>query len=81
MTAMTIRGAKAVMKTKLDKIHQTSMAILEKVGIKLHDPDICQILQKKGITVKDGIAFFTESQVMKYVIKAPKQFKTQYVNR
>jgi trimethylamine--corrinoid protein Co-methyltransferase len=50
------------------------MAILEKVGIKLHHSEICSILQENGIKVKDRIAYFTEEQVMAWVGKAPGKF-------
>lgn len=62
------------MQKKLAKIHQTSMAILEKVGIKLHHSAICSTLQENGIKVKDRIAYFTEEQVMAWVSKAPGEF-------
>jgi trimethylamine--corrinoid protein Co-methyltransferase len=62
------------MQEKLARIHQTSMAILEKVGIKLHHSAICSIIQKNGIKVKDRIAYFTEEQVMAWVAKAPGKF-------
>jgi trimethylamine:corrinoid methyltransferase-like protein len=55
------------MREKVARIHRISMAILEKVGIKLHDSDICSILQKHGIKVKNRIAYFTEEQVMAWI--------------
>lgn len=62
------------MQEKVAKIHRTSMAILEKVGIKLHHSEICSILQENGIKIKDRIAYFTEEQVMAWVEKAPAKF-------
>lgn len=62
------------MQEKVARIHQTSMAILQKVGIKLHHSAICSILQENGIKVKDQIAYFTEEQVMSWVGKAPGKF-------
>ena len=62
------------MQEKVARIHRTSMAILEKVGIKLHHSEICSILQENGIKVKDRIAYFTEEQVMAWVGKAPAKF-------
>ena len=62
------------MQEKVAKIHSTSMAILEKVGIKLHHSAICSILQENGIQVKHQIAYFTEEQVMSWVGKAPGKF-------
>lgn len=62
------------MQDKVAKIHQTSMAILEKVGVKLHHATVCSSLQENGIRVKDQIAYFTEEQVMSWVQKAPDKF-------
>jgi trimethylamine--corrinoid protein Co-methyltransferase len=62
------------MQEKVARIHQTSMAILQKVGIKLHHSAICSILQENGIKVKDQIVYFTEEQVMSWVGKAPGKF-------
>ena len=62
------------MQEKIARIHQTSMAILEKVGIKLHHSAICSILQENGIQVNDRVAYFTEEQVMSWVGKAPGKF-------
>jgi trimethylamine--corrinoid protein Co-methyltransferase len=62
------------MQAKVAKIHSTSMAILEKVGIKLHHSEICSILAHHGIKVEDRIAYFTEEQVMAWVGKAPGKF-------
>ena len=62
------------MQDKVAKIHQTSMTILESVGIKLHHPAICSILQENGIKVEERIAYFTEEQVMAWVGKAPGEF-------
>ena len=39
------------MRERIERIHETSMAILEKVGIKLHHAGICSVLKEKGIKV------------------------------
>ncbi len=62
------------MQEKIARIHKTSMAILEKVGIKLHHTEICSVLQEKGIKVNDRVAYFTEEQVMSWAGKAPGKF-------
>ena len=62
------------MKAKIEKIHSCTMAILEKVGIKIHHPEICTLLHKNGIKVDQRVATFTENQVMNWVNKAPSQF-------
>ena len=62
------------MQEKIARIHQNLMAMLEKVGIKLHHSEICSVLQEKGIKVNDRVAYFTEEQVMSWVGKVPGKF-------
>ena len=62
------------MKAELEKIHDTSMAILETVGIRLHHPEIVTLLKQNGIRVEDDRVFFTRNQVMELVHKAPSRF-------
>lgn len=58
----------------LQKIHNTSLRILENVGIKLWHPDILNLLKKRGIKVRDNIAFFKPDQIEKLLELAPEQF-------
>lgn len=62
------------MNEDLKKIHNASMKILEKTGMRFHHPDILRLLEEKGIRVSNETAFFTRDQVMKWVGKAPESF-------
>ena len=62
------------MQERLRKIHDTSMTILEKVGIRLYHPKIIEILKLNNIQVKDSVAYFSRDQIMAQVEKAPGQF-------
>ena len=59
---------------KLQLIHEASMRILEKTGMKFHHPQAVEILKEHGIRVENNIAYFTENQVMDWIKKAPEQF-------
>ena len=52
------------MKENLDKIHQASMEILNRVGIRFLDPQALDLLKKNSVKVSGSTAFFTEEQVM-----------------
>ena len=43
---------------KLEKIHDASMTILEEVGIRLHHPEIIELLAEKGIRAEGDKAFY-----------------------
>ncbi|MCG8619625.1 MAG: trimethylamine methyltransferase family protein [Desulfobacterales bacterium] len=58
----------------LKKIHQASIRILEEIGIRIHHSGALKRLKEKGIRIEDDIVFFTESQVMHWVDKAPGRF-------
>ncbi|MBQ2764123.1 MAG: trimethylamine methyltransferase family protein [Firmicutes bacterium] len=62
------------MKEKLQKIHEASMEMLEKVGMKFHHPEAVEILKAHGIRMEGNVAHFTEDQLMYWVRKAPSRF-------
>lgn len=62
------------MDRKLGDIHETSMRILEEVGIRLHDPDALEMVRRHGVKTSGDIVRFTQNQVMKLVEKAPSAF-------
>jgi len=62
------------MEKYLQKIHDASMHLLEKCGIKILQPKVLNILKKNGIKVHNEIAYFTEDQLMYWVKKAPSSF-------
>ncbi|MGI6679107.1 MAG: trimethylamine methyltransferase family protein [Dehalobacterium sp.] len=63
------------MQEDLQKIHQASMFLLEKCGIKILHEEIREIIKKKGIKVVDEIVYFTEDQLMSWVKKSPASFE------
>lgn len=62
------------MRNEVERIHATAMAILERVGIKIHLPETCRLLKKHGIKMDREVAYFAEDQVMDWVRKAPEEF-------
>ena len=62
------------MQDQLRKIHESSMRILERTGIKFFHPEAVALMKANGVKEKDGIVFPTEAQVMDWVGKAPSSF-------
>ena len=62
------------MNDNVQKIHDVSMRILQKTGVKFHHPDAIKLLIDSGIKVKDDIAYFTEDQIMYWIRQAPTAF-------
>ncbi len=58
----------------VQKIHEASMRIMSRTGVKFHHPDAVAILKENGIRMEGNIAFFTEEQVMHWVNQAPSSF-------
>ncbi|WP_373498481.1 trimethylamine methyltransferase family protein [Desulfococcus sp.] len=58
----------------LKQIDEASLNILETVGIRLHHPDIRQLVQENGIQVVGETAFFKPHQVIRWVACAPARF-------
>lgn len=55
-------------------IHDASLAILEKTGVRFCHPQIIAILQKNGVMVCGDTVFFSREQIISWVKKAPKKF-------
>jgi len=62
------------MKEQLQQIHDASMRILERTGIKFFHPEAEALLKKNGIREKDGAYCFTETQLLNWVSKSPESF-------
>lgn len=58
----------------LKNIDQTSMEIIESIGIRLHHDELLQIVADNGIKVGDGKAFFTRDQLKEWISHAPSEF-------
>lgn len=53
------------MDKKLNDIHETAMRILEEVGIRLHDPEVLDLVRRHGVKTDGDVVFFARNQVMK----------------
>lgn len=58
-------------KELVKQIHEASMRILSEAGIKFHHPDALKVLREHDVRIENGIAYFTEEQVMEWIGKAP----------
>ena len=65
---------------KVRKIHEATMRILERTGMKFIHPDSQKILKENGIRMEGDVAFFTEDQIMKWVKMAPSEFAVRAIN-
>ena len=59
------------MSSNVEKIHQASVRILERTGMRFLHPDAITVLKEHGIRVEGDRAFFTEEQLMRYIKMAP----------
>lgn len=64
----------------LIKIHEASMRILNKTGVKFHHPDAVEILKANGVRMEGNVAYFTEDEIMGWIKKAPSEFKLYATN-
>ncbi|MBQ9068950.1 MAG: trimethylamine methyltransferase family protein [Eggerthellaceae bacterium] len=62
------------MNEKLQQLHDKTMEILGTIGMKFLHPEALEILKGNGIRVDGDVAYFTESQLMDWVNKAPESF-------
>ncbi|SDO56597.1 trimethylamine methyltransferase family protein [Desulforhopalus singaporensis] len=63
------------MRDSLDKIHQTSMSLIENVGVRLHHREIVELVRNSSVKVVGDVVFFTRKQLMAEVEKIPAQFR------
>lgn len=59
----------------VQKIHEATMRILKRTGVKFLHPDALEVLKSNNIELKDNVAYFTEEQIMHWVGKAPSTFE------
>ncbi|MEH0021415.1 MAG: trimethylamine methyltransferase family protein [Desulfobacter sp.] len=62
------------MENQLAKLHDASLHILKRTGIRIHHPGVCDILKHHGVRIDNGIAFFDPGSIMKWVGHAPDRF-------
>ena len=58
----------------IEQIHQTSMKLLEKVGVEFPYEPAVAVFQKHGVQTDGSRVYLTEDQVMKALESAPRQF-------
>jgi len=58
----------------LKNIHDASMALIEKTGVKLHHADMLEMAAANGIRVADGRVHFTRDQLNEWISHAPSEF-------
>ncbi len=68
------------MESKVRKIHDNTIRILNEIGINLYSDSVIQKIKKHGIKVEGKTAYFTEKQIMDAVAKAPKSFDVKARN-
>ena len=61
-------------KTQVEKIHETSLRILEQIGLDFGYPPALEVLKKGGAKVDGQRVFFTPGLVEQQVNKAPAEF-------
>jgi len=61
-------------KTQVEKIHETTLRIMEQVGLDFGHPPAVEVLKKGGAKVDGQRVFFTPGLVMKQIKKAPAEF-------
>ncbi len=64
----------------LDAIHQTTMKILHKIGIRFPHEEALNIFKKHGFKVEDQLVFLEEKQVMDLIKNIPSKFTIQARN-
>jgi trimethylamine--corrinoid protein Co-methyltransferase len=62
------------MQIDLEQIHEASLKILRKTGVKFDHPEILKIIKNHGIKVSEQVAYFTGRQLMEWIQKAPGNF-------
>lgn len=63
------------MDDRIRQIHETTIAILEKTGVRFFRPEILDILKHNGVKVLAQTAYFTEAQIMRWISYAPAKFQ------
>ena len=64
----------------IQQIHETSMRLLENVGVEFPYPEALEVLQRHGVRVEGSRAYWTEGQVMGALKTVPRQFTIQARN-
>ncbi len=65
---------------EIQQIHQTSMKLLENVGVEFPHPEALEVLGSHGVRVDGSRTFWTERQLLAALESVPKQFTIQARN-
>ncbi len=65
---------------EIQQIHQTSMKLLENVGVEFPHPEALEVLGRHGVRVEGSRAYWTEGQLLAALESVPKQFTIQARN-
>lgn len=68
---MNEREGIGMINQKAQAIHNKSIELLEKVGMRFLHPDAIQVLKYNGVKVDGNIAYFSENEIMKCLATAP----------
>ena len=63
------------MENELTSIHEASMTILEEAGVRFNHPRVLELLKCKGVKVIGETAYFTRTQLLEWIGRAPENFK------
>lgn len=63
------------MNNPLDNIHETSMMILETIGVRIHHPELLEELAQRGIRRDGDSLYFTRDQVASLIAMAPPRIR------
>lgn len=56
------------------KLHEVTMGVMQKKGIKFFSDRACKVFADNGFRVEDNVVYFTEDQVMQALKKVPEHF-------
>ncbi len=74
MINRTLKALDYLNEEELEKIHQASLSVLEKNGIKFQSGEAREILRKGGARVEGETVYFSPKMVMELVAQAPSEF-------
>ena len=60
---------------QIDQIHNTSMAIMENIGVRFAESESIAIFRENGFKIDSNVVFFNEKQVMSALESVPELFK------
>ena len=78
---MTPQNMQAYLSTEaIAQIHQTSMRLLENVGVDFPYPAALAVFQRHGVRTAGTLVYLTEAQLLQALATVPQQFTVQARN-